>query len=212
MCVRPAEKIPDYRPELYCKISYWMAFRKVTQKRSQNRSESFSISTWDFRKTLRNYSLKTAEPLILVSPSKWDSPHAAGRKQCMLEKGNTASGFWKCGNLHVENRFYGLQMIQFEWPRGLLAFAFLQCVQSLQKGSQMGSKGVQDPGASELDNFAVHETYSWKIISHLFNNTHAAFPFFCIHWKEHSTWDHKRYDPGAFKLDHLQPIKPVSQK
>ena len=53
---------------------------------------------------------------------------------------------------------------------------------------------------------------------HFINKWHAAFPFSCIQRKGHPTvdpkseWNQGVHDPGAFKLDHLQSMKPIFAK
>ena len=55
----------------------------------------------------------------------------------------------------------------------------------------------------------------FKCKFHFINKPHEAFPFSCMQRKGHPTMDLKSdrhqgvFDPGAFKLDHLQSTKPI---
>ena len=81
----------------------------------------------------------------------------------------------------------------------------------------MTPRGVW-PWGIQIGSFAVHETYFCKMDVHFINRPDAALPFSCIKRKGHSTVDPKSewhqgvYDPGAFKLDHLQSMKPIFAK
>ena len=80
-----------------------------------------------------------------------------------------------------------------------------------------GTKGVC-PWGIQIGPFAVHETYFCKMDFHFINRPDAAFPLSCItvKWTPHnvpnSEWHQGVYDPGAFKLDHLQSTKPIFAK
>ena len=69
------------------------------------------------------------------------------------------------------------------------------------------------PRGIQIGPFAVHKTYFCKMDFHFFRS-HAAFPFSCIQRNGAPTvdpkieWHEGVYDPGEFKLDHLQSTKP----
>ena len=78
----------------------------------------------------------------------------------------------------------------------------------------MTARGVR-PWGIQIGPFAVHKTYFCKMNFHFINKPHAAFPFSSMQRKRHPTVDPESeghpgvHDPGAFKLGHLQSMKPI---